>query len=106
MAYWTWKELETIWDHPDWTAKELTELIPRHTAKAIENKRVRIGRWNPARAPLCCKCEDRPVWMESPKAKRYGLCKGCFLDEERMRLEEEAKAVALRQRRRRVNGKG
>lgn len=100
MPSWTWKELETLWAYPDWTAEELTERIPRHTAKAIRNKRSEVGRYNRAQVPLCCKCEERPIWDESPRAKRYGLCKGCYLDEERMRLEDEARAVALRQRRR------
>lgn len=102
MADWTWGELEVMWSHPDWTAGELSELLPRHTERAIRDQRRRWGRWNRAMAPLCCRCEERPVWMESPRAKRYGLCKGCYLDEERMRLEEEARATALRQRRRRL----
>ena len=89
-----------MWQHPDWTAAELTELLPRHSASAIQTQRVRMGRYGGTR--LCGKCDERPVWLESKKAKRYGLCKGCFLDEEQMRLEDEAKAVALRQRRRKV----
>lgn len=101
MAGWTWRELEIMWSHPEWTAGELAELLPRHTAHAIRDQRRRYGRWPRKTVPLCCKCEERPVWMESPRAKRYGLCKGCFLDEERMRLEEDAKATALRQKRRR-----
>lgn len=106
MAGWTWKELETMWSHPDWTSEELVELLPRHTARAIRDQRRRHGRWNRRMAPLCCRCEERPVWLESQKAKRYGLCKGCFLDEERMRIEEEAKAAALRQMRRRAKRNG
>jgi hypothetical protein len=102
MANWSWREIETIWEHPDMTAKDLAELIPNHTENAIRVQRERVGRYNAAKVPLCCMCEQRPVWDESKKAKRYGLCKGCFLDEERMRLEDEAKAVALRQRRKSV----
>ena len=102
MSSWTWREIEVMWQHPDMTARELHELIPRHTPQAIEKQRYRMGRWHRDAAPLCCRCEDRPVWMESAKAKRYGLCKGCFLDEERMRLEERAKADAVKQRRRRA----
>lgn len=101
MADWKWSEIETLWQHPDWTSAELHELIPAHTPKAIRNQRARMGRWHRSAAPLCCRCEDRPVWLESPKAKRYGLCKSCYLDEERMRLEDEARATALRQMERR-----
>ena len=106
MADWTWRELETMWAHPDWTAGELHELLPRHTARAIRDQRHRMGRYHRSQVPLCCRCEERPVWAESPIAKRYGLCKGCYLDEERMRLEEEARATALRQQRRRARRRG
>lgn len=91
-----------MWQHPDMTCDELHEILPAHSPLAIRQQRHRMGRWHKAVAPLCCKCEERPVWMESAKARRYGLCKGCFLDEERMRLEEQAKADAVKQRRRRV----
>lgn len=106
MADWTWREIEVMWQHPDWTSGELHELIPRHTPKAIRQQRSRMGRWHANAAPLCCKCEQRVVWLESAKAKRYGLCKGCFLDEERMRLEDEARHAAVRQRRRRSSRQG
>ena len=102
MPSWTWREIEVMWQHPDMTAGELHELLPVHSALAIRSQRHRMGRWHRKAAPLCCMCEERPVWMESAKAKRYGLCKGCFLDEERMRLEEQAKADAVKQRRRRA----
>lgn len=105
MACWTWKELETMWQHPDWTSEELHEIIPRHTAAAIKLQRHRSGRWKRG-APLCCMCEERPVWMESPAAKRYGLCKGCYLDEERLRLEESAKQDAVKARRARARRRG
>lgn len=109
MARWTWKELEVLWEHPDWTAKELHELLPTHSAQAIEKQRSRAGRWNKAKTPLCGKCEQRPVWLESTQARRYGLCKGCYIDEERMRQEDELKHMALRQQKmrlRRKHGKG
>lgn len=105
MPAWTWKELEYIWDHPDWTAAEIAEALGRHTPSAVKSCRTRIGRYNPAHVPRCCGCDQRPVWAESAKAKRYGLCKSCFLDEERMRLEDEARAVAIRQRRRKLKVK-
>lgn len=84
------------------TASELHELVPRHTPCAIAQQRKRMGRYNRMAAPLCCVCEARPVWLESPWAKRYGLCKACYIDEQRMRMEDEARAVALRQTRRKA----
>ena len=93
-----------MWQHPDWSAKDLAEILP-HSEQAIRKQRQRVGRYHRSLVPLCCKCEERPVWEESKTAKRYGLCKGCYLDEERMRLEDEARAVALRQRRRSVRKK-
>lgn len=104
--YWTWKELDTMWRHPEWTAEELHEIIPRHSARGIRQQRMRSGRFRPSAVPLCCRCEERPVWMESQKARRYELCKGCFIEEERRRLEDEAGYAALRQmeQRRRKNG--
>lgn len=103
MPAWTWNEIETLWDYPDFTARELAEYLPRHSESSIRRMRSRVGRYNAARAPLCSKCGMRHVWLESPIARRYGLCKGCYLDEERMRIEDEGKkAVALRQRRRKA----
>ena len=90
-----------MWEHPDWSASELAEVLP-HSAQAIRKQRQRVGRYHKQSVPLCCMCEQRPVWDESKQAKKYGLCKSCYLDEERMRLEDEARAVALRQRRRSV----
>lgn len=104
MPSWTWSEVETMWAHPDWTSTELHELIPRHTPRAIRDQRNRMGRRSTT--PICCMCDERPVWMESPKAKRYQLCKGCFLDEERMRMEDDARAHALNERKRKARRKG
>ena len=105
MSSWRWSEIEELWRHPELTAEELHELLPSHTPAAIAQQRKRVGRWNRAAVPLCCMCEQRPVWAESARAKRYGLCKSCFVDEERRRLEDEARAVALRQRRRKLKRK-
>lgn len=104
---WTWPELCVIWDHPDWTAKELVEMLPGRTPKAIERARDRYGRWKSGRAPICWKCGERPVWTESPGAKRMGLCMSCYQDEERMREQDKRRNDALRQmrmRNRRRNG--
>ena len=100
---WKWIEVEAVWAHPEMTAAELHELVPGHTVEAIRRQRSRMGRFGSPRT--CCRCDGRPVWEESPKAKRYGLCKGCWLDEERMRLEEEAEAARVRQMRSRA-GRG
>ena len=104
MADWTWAEITAMWDHPDWTAKEVGELVG-HSAGAVRQQRHRMGRYNASKAPLCCMCGTHHVWLESPKAKRYGLCRSCFLDEERMRLEDAGRAAAVRQMRRRKRGK-
>ena len=100
---WQWSEICAMWEHPDLTAAELHELyIPRHTVASIHWARSKWGRYNASRVPTCSKCGERPVWVESAKARRYGLCKGCYLDEERMRLEDERKSAALRQYRHRA----
>lgn len=98
---WTSSELEEMWRHPDWTADELSELIPRHSPAAIQKCRERQGRWHDDVAPLCRACGERPVWEESPHARRLGLCKGCYVEEETLRLKDEAANVALRKRRER-----
>lgn len=103
MARWKWAEIETMWRHPDWTAKELAEVLP-HSEGAIRMQRVRMGRWNRRSVPLCCRCGEHPVWDGSPAARRWELCKGCYLDEERLQLELEGRAAALRQRRRKLKG--
>ena len=100
MADWTWKELEFLWAHPDWTAREIGEHLGR-TVDSVKHQRSRSGRYVKAKVPTCCRCDERPVWMESRPAKRYQLCKGCWLDEERMRLEDAARHAAMRQMRRR-----
>lgn len=107
---WTWGELCVVWDHPDMTAADISaDLLPHRSPGAVRRVRERWGRFRAGRVPTCSKCEERPVWVESPGARRLGLCKGCYLDEERMRMEDKRKADALRQRRlreRRRNGDG
>jgi len=102
---WTWAELQTMWEHPDWTAKELEELLPGRTVRAIRSQRERYGRYNAGMKPKCCICEARPVWQDSPQAKKYGLCKGCYLEERELQLKEEAYSARLRQQQRRLNRK-
>lgn len=90
-----------MWEHPEMTAAELGELLGR-TPGAVNSQRKRHGRYGAPHAPVCCLCDSRPVWMESAKAKRYGLCKGCYLDEERMRVEDEAAKERLKMAKRRA----
>lgn len=104
---WTWRELCVVWDHPDWTAADVAGLLDDRSAKAVRRVRERYGRYRTGRVPVCSKCGERPVWEESAHARRLGLCKGCYLDEEEMRLKDRKRNDALRQRRmrdRRRNG--
>lgn len=95
---WLKGEEFVIWDHPDWTARELHELIPRHTVKAIKDHRTKIGRYNPSRVGVCVVCGERPIFAESAEAFRYGLCKACYLRERERREQEEAWSGRIRQR--------
>lgn len=89
--------------HPDWTADEIAAQLGR-TAPAVAYARRTYGRWNPRSADgLCIVCDERPVYVESEQARRLHLCKGCWLEEQRRRLEEESEAVRLRQKRKRFN---
>lgn len=95
---WTWAELRLMWQHPDWTAGELHEVMPNHSVLAIRSQRHRMGRTNPATPPLCCLCGQRPVGG-SLRSRQYGVCEECWADEYRKREEEEARASALKQMR-------
>lgn len=109
---WTSHEDDLIWSHPDWTARELAEILPRHTLRAILVHRSRIGRYRPDATPLCQRCGDHPVWTGSRDGQRWGLCRQCTLDEREWRLRHGAdldqRDNALRQarwkRRRRERG--
>lgn len=87
-----------MWDHPDWTARELHELIPRHSVAGIKAHRTKIGRYNPSRVGVCVVCGERPIFAESAEAFRYGLCKACYLKERERRNQEAAWSVRVRQR--------
>lgn len=95
---WTAAEERALLGHPDMSAAELSRALLRgRSPKAIQRKRDRMGRWSRARTPLCSRCDERPVWTESPKARAMGLCKGCYLHEMEHRRREDARANALRQ---------
>ena len=94
---WTDEERAVLRAHPEMSAVELHALLPRRSPKAIRRMREREGRWSAAAAPTCRLCDRRPVWEESPRARRMGLCKGCYLAEMVHRGREAARANALRQ---------
>lgn len=75
---WTWRELETVWRHPDMTAEEVAEMLPGRTPKAVSRIRDRYGRWRTEGVvPLCQRCGEHPVFVEDPEARRWGLCREC-----------------------------
>lgn len=87
------------------SARELGRLLGR-SAYSVARARARYGRWDTGTERICRACDERPVWEESAKARRMGLCKACYLAEERRRMEEgpEADAVRSMRRRRRRDG--
>lgn len=75
---WAWRELETVWRHPDMTAEEVAEMLPGRTPKAVSRIRDRYGRWRTEGVvPLCQRCGEHPVFVEDPEARRWGLCREC-----------------------------
>ena len=107
---WTWAEIDAIRKHPDMTAEELHEIIPRHSVKAIRNQRDRVGRYSPDAVPLCQRCGEHPVWEGAADARRWGLCKACALEEREWRSrhggELSRKDNALRQARFKARHRG
>ncbi len=82
--------------HPAETAREVSEMtgIPPNRVAYV---RKRFGRgWDRA-ASVCVACDSRPVWQESPPARRMHLCKGCYLEEMRRRHAEDRDGAAVRQ---------
>lgn len=75
------------------------------TARSVEYARRTYGRFSKSTERLCVVCDERPVFIESPKARRLGLCKGCYLDELARRASEERESARLRQAARRARGK-
>ncbi len=98
---WTSHEDDLIWSHPDWTARELADVLPRHTVPAIRMHRSRIGRYRPTATPLCQRCGEHPVWTAARDGSRWGLCRQCTLDEREWRVrhrgEHERRDNAIRQ---------
>lgn len=97
--YWTGAEIEKLLDHPDLTAGELRDMfLPNRTEMAIRKKRHQLGRYRKGTIPTCKRCEERPVWAESARAKSWGYCKGCYLDELERRTAEEIRSARFRKR--------
>lgn len=108
---WEWSELETMWRHPEMTADELHELIPRHSPKAIRRCRDRNGRYRASGVtPLCQRCGLHPVNVADRDAKRWGLCRECAQAEKEWRDRNAARLRrendARRQRRHKRGGGG
>lgn len=98
---WTDEDIAVMQGHADWSAEEIAAELGTTTG-SVEYARKRYGRFPPRDASgLCVVCDSRPVYAESPEAKRLGLCKGCWQEEQRKRLEEEPEAVRLRQAKKR-----
>lgn len=109
-AAWTWSEAQEVWRHPDMTARELHELVPRHSVRGITEFRKRQGRWRTEGVvPLCQRCGEHPVHVSDPQARRWGLCRECaqaekdWRDRNAERLEREN--AARRQRRHKRKGR-
>lgn len=105
---WTWRELETVWRHPDMTADEVAEMLPGRTPKAVSRIRDRYGRWRTEGVvPLCQRCGEHPVFVEDPEARRWGLCRECaqaekdWRDRNGARLSRENAARRQRKHKRR-----
>ena len=97
-------EVAYIQAHPLDTAESLGAWLGR-TASSLAHIRERFGRAAERRG-VCWRCDGRPVWEESREALRMGLCKGCYLEEQAMRAEEDALSNAVRQKRFRERQRG
>lgn len=94
---WTDERVREMQRHPEMPSAALAARMGT-TAAAIRHARHRFGRYPTG---TCCVCGERPVWAESRRAARLGLCKGCFLKEEERRAREGAAADRVRQARHR-----
>ena len=103
---WTPDMVRAMQAHPERTAAEIAAEL-RVTPSAVRHARQRYGRF-PSRADgLCIVCDARPVFDTSAQAKKWRLCKGCYLAERKRRLEEEAESNRIRQaahRRQKLDG--
>lgn len=87
--------VEEMRSHPGRTAREVAESMGL-TPCAVRHARARYGR-GAAIDGLCIACDERPVWAECAPARAMRLCKGCYLRERALRLEESKEAARIRQ---------
>lgn len=100
---WTDEMIGRMQAHPERTAAEIAADL-RVTPSAVRHARQRYGRFSTGTDGLCIACDARPVFSTSPQAKRWRLCKGCYLAERKRRLEEEAESNRIRQAAHRKKG--
>lgn len=103
---WTDEMIGRMQAHPERTAAEIAAEL-RVTPSAVRHARQRYGRFSTGTDGLCIVCDARPVFDTSAQAKRWRLCKGCYLAERKRRLEEEAESNRIRQaahRRQKLDG--
>lgn len=103
---WSDEMIRRMQAHPERTAAEIAAEL-RVTPSAVRHARQRYGRFPPRADGLCIVCDARPVFTTSAQAKAWRLCKGCYLEERKRRLEEEAESNRIRQaahRRQKLDG--
>lgn len=103
---WTDEMIRRMQAHPERTAAEIAAEL-RVTPSAVRHARQRYGRFSTGTDGLCIVCDARPVFDTSAQAKKWRLCKGCYLAERKRRLEEEAESNRIRQaahRRQKLDG--
>lgn len=103
---WTDEMIRRMQAHPERTAAEIAAEL-RVTPSAVRHARQRYGRLSTGTDGLCIVCDARPVFDTSAQAKKWRLCKGCYLAERKRRLEEEAESNRIRQaahRRQKLDG--
>ena len=93
---WTPDMVRAMQAHPERSAAEIAALLGV-TPSSVRHARQRYGRFGSGTGMLCIACDSRPVFDTSAQAKRWGLCKGCYLAERKRRLEEEAESNRIRQ---------
>ena len=93
---WTDEMIRRMQVHPERTAAEIAAEL-RVTPSAVRHARQRYGRFSTGTDGLCIVCDARPVFDTSAQAKKWRLCKGCYLAERKRRLEEEAESNRIRQ---------
>lgn len=103
---WTPDMVRAMQAHPERSAAEIAALLGV-TPSSVRHARQRYGRFGGGTGMLCIACDSRPVFDTSAQAKKWRLCKGCYLAERKRRLEEEAESNRIRQvahRRQKLDG--